>query len=122
HFSEDFGLPTRLARFHNVYGPLGTWDGGREKAPAAISRKVAEAKLTGASEIEIWGDGEQTRSFTFIDDAIEGTLRIFESQCGEPLNVGSSELVTINELVSMVEDIAGVRLKRRYDLSAPRGV
>jgi nucleoside-diphosphate-sugar epimerase len=122
HFSEDFGLATRVARYHNVYGPLGTWDGGREKAPAAICRKVAQAKLSGASTIEIWGDGEQTRSFTYIDDCVEGTLRLFESECAEPLNLGSSELVSINQLVTMVEDIAGVRLRRLYDLGAPKGV
>ncbi len=122
HFSEDFGLETRVARFHNVYGPLGTYAGGREKAPAAICRKVARAVLEGTSEIEIWGDGEQTRSFTYIDDAIEGTLRLIDSDVREPLNVGSSELVTINRLVSLVEDIAGVRLERRYVLDAPKGV
>jgi nucleoside-diphosphate-sugar epimerase len=122
HFSEDFGLPTRVARYHNVYGPVGTWDGGREKAPAAICRKVAQAKLAGNLEIEIWGDGEQTRSFTYIDDCIEGTLRIFESDCGAPLNLGSEELVSIDELVTIVEDLAGVQLKRSYQLDAPKGV
>lgn len=122
HFSEDFALSTRVARFHNIYGPLGTWDGGREKAPAAICRKVAQARLSGNSMIEIWGDGEQTRSFTYIDDCIEGMLGIFESECADPLNVGSAELVTINQLVTMVENIAGVRLSRIYDLGAPKGV
>jgi GDP-D-mannose 3',5'-epimerase len=122
HFSEDFGLRTRIARYHNVYGPHGTWTGGREKAPAAICRKVAEAKLHGSDEIEIWGDGEQTRSFTYIDDCVYGTKAIMESDIGEPINLGSSELVTINGLVDIVEEIAGVSLRRRYDLSAPKGV
>jgi nucleoside-diphosphate-sugar epimerase len=122
HFREDFGLATRVARYHNVYGPHGTWKGGREKAPAAICRKVARAVLSGEDTIEIWGDGNQTRSFTYIDDCLEGTLRIFEGEHVDPLNVGSSELVTINELVDLVEDIAGVSLKRNYDLDAPKGV
>jgi nucleoside-diphosphate-sugar epimerase len=122
HFEEDFGLQCRIARYHNVYGPLGTWAGGREKAPAAICRKVIEARLSGSKEIEIWGDGKQTRSFMFIDDCLAGTLAILESDIHEPLNLGSSELVTINQLVDVVEDIAGVRLNRRYDLSAPKGV
>ena len=121
-FSEDFGLPTRVARYHNVYGPFGTWTGGREKAPAAICRKVAEAKLSGKHEIEIWGDGRQTRSFLWIDDCIEGTRRLMRSGVGEPLNVGSEELVAINDVVTMVEEIAGIRLERRYALSAPKGV
>jgi GDP-D-mannose 3', 5'-epimerase len=122
HFTEDFGLATRVARYHNVYGPNGTFRGGREKAPAAISRKVAEAKLSGRHEIEIWGDGEQTRSFMYIDDCLEGTRRIMDSEVSEPLNLGSDELVSINDLVSLVESIAGIRLKRNYDLSAPQGV
>jgi GDP-D-mannose 3', 5'-epimerase len=122
HFWEDFGLETRAARYHNIYGPLGTYDGGREKAPAAICRKVITAKLSGAHEIEIWGDGEQTRSFTYIDDCLEGTLRLTASDCHEPLNVGSSELVTINQMVSMCEEIGGVKLERRYKLDAPQGV
>jgi len=122
HFAEDFGIETRVARYHNVYGPLGTWDGGREKAPAAICRKVATAKLTGERRIEIWGDGEQTRSFTYIDDCLDGTLRLTASDVREPLNVGSGQLVTINELVDTVEAIAGVTLKREYDLDAPQGV
>src|SRR5689334_10137209 len=103
HFREDFGLETRVARYHNVYGPNGAWTGGREKAPAAICRKVAEAALTGSGRIEIWGDGRQARSFTFVDDCIEGTLRIAAGDFADPLNVGSSELVTIDELVSLVE-------------------
>jgi GDP-D-mannose 3',5'-epimerase len=122
HFREDFGLQTFVARYHNVYGPVGTWTGGREKAPAAISRKVAEAALSGDLEIEIWGDGEQSRSFMYIDDCIEGTLRLTGSDYHEPINIGSSELVTINELVSMVEGIAGVECKHRHDTSAPQGV
>ena len=122
HFYEDFGLETRSGRYHNVYGPHGTFEGGREKAPAAICRKVAEAKLSGRREIEIWGDGNQTRSFTYIDDCLEGTWRLMTSDVPEPLNIGSSQLVTINELVSIVEQIAGVELVRRYDTSAPQGV
>ena len=122
HFSEDFGLATRIARFHNIYGPFSAYHGGREKAPAAICRKVIEAQLSGVSEIEIWGDGRQTRSFTYIDDCIEGMLRLIDSDVSEPVNVGSSELVSINELVGLVEAIAGVQLDRRYDLDAPRGV
>jgi nucleoside-diphosphate-sugar epimerase len=122
HFREDFGISTRVARYHNVYGPHGTWDGGREKAPAAVCRKVAQAKLSGRHQISIWGSGEQTRSFTFIDDCVKGTQDIMHSDVVEPLNLGSDELVTINGLVGLVEDIAGIKLKRHYDLSAPKGV
>ena len=122
HFEEDFGMQCRVARFHNVYGPHGTWDGGREKAPAAICRKVITAKLSGNHEIEIWGDGHQTRSFMYIDDCTRGTQAIFESEIHEPINLGSSELVTINHLVDIVEEIAGVKLKRTYNLAAPKGV
>ena len=122
HFDEDFGLTCRVARYHNVYGPHGTWNGGREKAPAAICRKVIEAKNSGRHEIEIWGDGNQTRSFMYIDDCVKGTLAITESGIDEPINLGSSELVTINQLVDIVEDIAGVKLERKYNLSAPKGV
>jgi nucleoside-diphosphate-sugar epimerase len=122
HFREDFGLETRVARYHNVYGPHGTYDGGREKAPAAICRKVIAAKLAGLDEIEVWGDGEQTRSFMYIDDCLYGTRTLMSSDVHDPLNIGSDELVTINQLIDMVEDIAGVRLKRRYNLSAPKGV
>jgi nucleoside-diphosphate-sugar epimerase len=122
HFREDFGLKTRVARFHNVYGPLGTWEGGREKAPAAICRKVIEAKLSGNLEIEIWGDGRQTRSFMYIDDCLHGIDLITNSDVIEPLNLGSDELVTINGLVDIVEEIAGIRLERRYKLDAPKGV
>jgi len=122
NFHEDFGIETRVARYHNVYGPHGTYDGGREKAPAAICRKIAMAVLTGNDEIEIWGDGEQTRSFMYIDDCLLGTTMIMESDIRDPINLGSSELVTINELVDIVEEIAGVRLTRHYDLDAPKGV
>jgi nucleoside-diphosphate-sugar epimerase len=122
HFREDFGLETRVARYHNVYGPHGTWEGGREKAPAAICRKVIHAKHTGSSSIEIWGDGHQTRSFMYIEDCLRGTLAIARSEIREPINLGSSELVTINQLVDIAEAIAGVKLERRYNLSAPKGV
>jgi GDP-D-mannose 3',5'-epimerase len=122
HFREDYGIATRVARYHNVYGPNGTYDGGREKAPAAICRKVIAAKLSGEHEIEIWGDGEQTRSFMYIDDCTEGTIRLAESDIIEPLNIGSDELVSINRLVDIVEEIAGVRLNRSYQLDAPKGV
>src|ERR1700756_2347584 len=122
HFEEDFGLQCRVARYHNVYGPLGTWTGGREKAPAAICRKVIEAKASGNHEIEIWGDGKQTRSFMYIDDCTFGTQSILESDIREPINLGSNELVTINQLVSIAEDIAGIKLKRNYKLDAPKGV
>jgi GDP-D-mannose 3',5'-epimerase len=122
HFREDFGIETRVARFHNVYGPLGTWDGGREKAPAAICRKVIEAKLSGRHQITIWGSGNQTRSFMYIDDCLQGIDRIMRSDILEPINLGSSEMVTINQLVDIVEEIAGIRLQRKYDLSAPKGV
>jgi GDP-D-mannose 3', 5'-epimerase len=122
HFREDFGVQTRVARYHNVYGPHGTWDGGREKAPAAICRKVIEAKLSGRHDIEIWGSGDQTRSFMYIDDCLKGTQMILASDIEEPLNLGSDESVTINQLVDIVEAIADIKLKRRYDLTAPKGV
>jgi GDP-D-mannose 3', 5'-epimerase len=122
HFREDFGLYTRVARFHNVYGPWGTWFGGREKAPAAMCRKVIEAKMSGKHEIEIWGSGVQTRSFMYADDCIKGIQLIMDSDILEPINLGSTEAVSINQLVDMVEDIAGIKLKRKYDLSAPKGV
>src|ERR1700726_861851 len=122
HFREDFAMATRVARFHNVYGPHGTYDGGREKAPAAICRKVIQAKLSGSGEIEVWGDGKQTRSFQWIDDCVKGTQMIMEGDCVEPLNLGSSELVTINQLVDLVEEIGGAKLKRNYNLAAPKGV
>jgi GDP-D-mannose 3', 5'-epimerase len=122
HFTEDFGLSTCVVRYHNVYGPNGTFEGGREKAPAAICRKVAEAKLSGNHEIEVWGDGEQTRSFTYISDCIYGTKALMRSERTEPINLGSSELVTINQLIDIVEEIAGIAVLRNYDLSAPQGV
>jgi len=122
HFAEDFGLRARVARYHNVYGPHGTWAGGREKAPAAICRKIIEAKLSGRHEIEVWGDGHQTRSFTFIDDCLYGTLAIMRSDIIDPINLGSSEMVTINELVDITEEIAGIKVERRYNLDAPLGV
>jgi GDP-D-mannose 3',5'-epimerase len=122
HFTEDFGLSTRVARYHNVYGPEGTFEGGREKAPAAICRKVAEAKLSGNHEIEVWGDGGQTRSFMYIDDCLYGTRLIMDSEVIDPLNLGSSELVTINQLVKIVEGIAGIKVQRNHNLSAPQGV
>lgn len=122
HFEEDFDMVTRVARYHNVYGPDGTFDGGREKAPAAISRKVAQAKISGDHRIEIWGDGEQTRSFTYIDDCVEGTLRLTASDVDEPINIGSDQLVTINRLVDIVEEVAGIELERSYKLDAPQGV
>jgi len=122
HFSEDFGLYTRIARFHNVYGPWGTWFGGREKAPAAICRKVVEAVVTGKHAIEIWGTGHQTRSFMYIDDCVNGIDKIMNSNILEPLNLGSSEAVSINQLVDIVESIAGIKLERKYDLDAPKGV
>ncbi|MBJ06892.1 MAG: NAD-dependent dehydratase [Verrucomicrobiaceae bacterium] len=122
HFEEDFGMNVRVYRLHNVYGPDGTWDGGREKAPAALCRKVIEAQDTGNMEIEIWGDGEQTRSFMYIDDCITGIDKLMASDFTSPLNLGRSELVSINGLLDIIEGIAGVQLKRRYNLSAPQGV
>lgn len=122
HFMEDYGLTCRVARFHNVYGPFGTWDGGREKAPAAMCRKVLQGELYGKDEIIIWGDGEQTRSFMYIDDCVEGILKIMHSDIEEPINLGSDEMVSINQLVDIVEKHAGYKLKRSYDLDAPKGV
>ena len=122
HFYEDYGIETRIARYHNVYGPHGTWDGGREKAPAALSRKVAFAKISGSHEIEIWGDGEQTRSFTYISDCIEGTIRLMESDFREPLNVGSDQMVSINQMADILGGIAGISLDKKFNLSAPKGV
>jgi len=116
----DYGLETRVARFHNVYGPLGTWYGGREKSPAAICRKVALAKDGG--EIEVWGDGKQTRSYTYIDDCVEGVYRLMHSDIREPINIGSDCLVSINELIDIVSKIAGKKIKKRYDTSKPQGV
>ena len=122
HFHEDYGMYVRQARFHNVYGPHGTWDGGREKAPAAICRKVIQAQVSGKHEIEIWGDGTRTRSFMYIDDCILGVQKIMNSEILDPINLGSSEMVSINQLVDIVENIAGIKLKRTYDLDAPKGV
>ena len=122
HFEEDFNITCRVARFHNVYGPFGTYDGGREKAPAAMCRKVINAKMTGDLNIEIWGDGEQTRSFMYIDDCTNGIDKIMESHIDYPINLGSDEMVSINQLVSIVEDIAGITLNRHYKLDAPKGV
>jgi GDP-D-mannose 3',5'-epimerase len=122
HYLEDYGMQTRVARYHNVYGEYGTWTGGREKAPAAICRKVATAVLTGETVIPIWGDGKQTRSFMYIDDCVYGTQMITDADNPEPVNLGSSELVTINQLVDIVEGIAGITLQREYDLTAPQGV
>lgn len=122
HFMEDYGLTARIARFHNVYGPMGTYDGGREKAPAAVCRKVIDKELHGKEEIVIWGDGHQTRSFMYIDDCIKGIIDIMYSDIEEPINLGSSEMVSINQLVDIAEGIAGYKLIRRYDLNAPKGV
>lgn len=120
YYMEDYGITTRVVRFHNVYGPLGTYDGGREKAPAAISRKVAA--LGQAGEIEVWGDGEQTRSFMYIDDCVEGIYRIMRSDDAAPFNLGTDEMVSINELVDMVAEVAGKSVTKRHDLSKPQGV
>src|SRR5499433_1401502 len=122
HFREDYGIVTRVARYHNVYGPYGTYAGGREKAPAAICRKVAEAKATNSKQIEIWGDGQQTRSFMYIEDCIAGLLSLMASDFHDPINIGSAELVSINRLVDLVEEIANIRLERLYDLTKPTGV
>jgi GDP-D-mannose 3', 5'-epimerase len=121
HYRDDYGLETRVVRFHNIFGPLGTWDGGREKAPAAICRKVALAKLTASGEIEIWGDGEQTRSFCYIDDCITGIVKLMESSHSEPINLGQDRLVNINELADMVAKIAGVRIQKKH-VPGPQGV
>jgi nucleoside-diphosphate-sugar epimerase len=122
HFREDFGLTTRVARFHNVYGPFGSWDGGREKAPAAMCRKMAHARTTGEHDIEVWGDGKQTRSFMYIDDCLKGIDMIMHSEVTEPINLGSNELVTINGLADMVSEIAGIEVTKRHKLDAPKGV
>lgn len=119
-YKKDYGLTVRITRYHNIYGPYGTYKGGREKAPAALCRKVAEAKDGGS--IVIWGDGEQTRSFLYIDDCLEATYKLMNSNCDEPLNIGSDELITINELADMIIEISGKRLRKEYDLSKPQGV
>ena len=122
HFEEDFGMQVRVVRFHNVYGPDGTWRGGREKAPAALCRKIIEAKKSGNLTIEVWGDGEQTRSFMYIDDCITGLDKLMESDFSDPINLGRSEMVSINELIDIISDIAGVSVERKHDLNAPQGV
>ncbi|NRQ49352.1 NAD-dependent epimerase/dehydratase family protein [Aeromicrobium stalagmiti] len=122
HFREDFGLKTRIARYHNVYGPEGTFEGGREKAPAALSRKIAQAKLSGDHTIEVWGDGEQSRSFMYIDDCVRGTQEILAGDNVEPVNLGSAELVTINQMIGILEEISGITVTKNHDLSAPQGV
>ena len=122
HFKEDFGLETRVVRYHNVYGPLGTYDGGREKAPAAICRKIAFAKMNNLKEIEVWGDGEQTRSFMYISDCLDGTKKIFNSNLIEPYNVGSDEQVSINQMIKMIEEIADYKVDKKYLLNKPKGV
>lgn len=121
HYREDFGLETRIVRFHNIFGPLGTWRDGREKAPAALSRKIAVAKLTNTPEIEIWGDGKQTRSFCYIDDCLEGVFRLMRSDYREPLNLGSDRMVTIEELADIISDIAGIKIRKQY-VAGPQGV
>lgn len=121
HYREDYGIETRIVRFHNIFGPLGTWEGGREKAPAALSRKIAVAKLTGNHEIELWGDGEQTRSFCYIHDCIEGIYRLMQSSFAEPLNLGQDRMVSINELAHMIAEIAGINIKIRH-VEGPQGV
>lgn len=122
HFYEDFGLETRVARFHNIYGPFGTFDGGREKAPAALCRKVIEAKINNCKTIDVWGDGNQTRSFLFIDDCIEAIFRLFDSNFREPINIGSEEKVSINQLIEIIEKIAEINLEKNYQLDKPKGV
>ena len=123
HFMEDYGIEVRIARYHNIYGPYGTYDGGREKAPAALCRKVLTAKINNDNKIEVWGDGKQTRTFLYIDDCIEGTLRLFESDFSEPVNIGSDEQVSINQMIEIIEKISGIeKLKREYQLDKPKGV
>ena len=123
HFQEDYGLEVRVARYHNIYGPFGTYDGGREKAPAALSRKVAQSKINKTNNIEVWGDGKQTRTFLYVDDCIEGTLKLFESDYSDPVNIGSDEQVSINQMIEIIEEISNVdTLKREYQLDKPKGV
>ena len=122
HFMEDYKIEVRIARYHNIYGPFGTYDGGREKAPAALCRKIINAKKNDEGKIEVWGDGKQTRSFLYIDDCIEGTLRLFESDYSEPVNIGSDEQVSINQLIDIIEDISKIKkLTRNYQLDKPKG-
>jgi nucleoside-diphosphate-sugar epimerase len=122
HFTEDFGLETRVLRYHNVYGPEGTYDGGREKAPAAICRKIANAKLNKQNLIDVWGDGNQTRSFMYIDDCIEGTKMVFNSNNRDVYNLGSDEQVSINQMIDVIEEIAQYKVQRNYQLDKPKGV
>ena len=122
HFFEDFNLDTKVARYHNIYGPLGTFDGGREKSPAALCRKVAQAKLLNKPKIEVWGDGEQTRSYLFIEDCVEATLKFFDSSYHGPLNIGSEEQVSINQMIDLIEDIANYKVTREYNIHMPVGV
>ena len=120
---EDYGLEVRVARYHNIYGPYGTYDGGREKAPAALCRKVLHAKTNSDKKIQVWGDGKQTRTFLYIDDCVEGTLRLFESDYSEPVNIGSDEQVSINQMIEIIEKISGIeKLEREYQLDKPKGV
>ena len=122
HFYEDYGLETRVARFHNIYGPMGTFDGGREKAPAAICRKVIEAKINNKDTIDVWGDGRQTRSFLYVDDCVDAVLKLFNSDFRDPINIGSDEKVTINQLLEIAENLSGQKFKRNYQLDKPQGV
>ena len=122
HFTEDFKLETKVARFHNIYGPFGTFDGGREKAPAALCRKIIEAKINNKKNIEVWGDGNQTRSFLYIDDCVDAILKLFHSNFKDPINIGSEEKVSINQLIDIIENIANIRLARQYQLDKPKGV
>ena len=122
HFYEDFGLETRVARYHNVYGPIGTYDGGREKAPAAICRKIIEAKNSNDKKIDVWGDGKQTRSFMYIDDCLDGTKKLFESDFRDPLNIGSEEQVSINQMINIIENISNYNVDKNYQLDKPKGV
>ena len=122
HFLEDFNLDTKVARYHNIYGPLGTFDGGREKSPAALCRKVAQAKLLNKPEIEVWGDGEQTRSYLFIEDCVDATLRLFDSDYHGPINIGSEEQVSINQMIDLIEEIANYKVVKEYNFNMPVGV
>ena len=123
HFMEDYGIEVRIARYHSIYGPYGTYDGGREKAPAALCRKVLNAKLNNHNKIQVWGDGKQTRTFLYVDDCVEGTLRLFESDYSQPVNIGSDEQVSINQMIDIIENIAGLKkLDREYQLDKPKGV
>ena len=120
---EDYGIEVRIARYHNIYGPFGTYDGGREKAPAALCRKVLNAKINDNKKIQVWGDGKQTRTFLYIDDCVEGTLRLFESDYSDPVNIGSDEQVSINQMIEIIEKISGIeKLEREYQLDKPKGV